>query len=53
MRTSYVHGPLQTTVFLYPMVPVALFMLFATLTGWNLTRALMNFYHYRVVGEEW
>lgn len=43
----------KTTVFLYPMVPVALFMLFATLTGWNLTRALMNFYHYRVVGEEW
>ena len=41
----------KTTVFLYPMVPIAIFILFAILTKWNLTRVLMNFYHYRVVGD--
>jgi len=40
----------KTTVFLYPVVPIAIFMLFAILTKWNLTRHLMNFYHYRVAG---
>ncbi|XP_017487709.1 PREDICTED: protein unc-50 homolog [Rhagoletis zephyria] len=38
----------HTQVILYPMVPLFLFYFISTLSGHNICRAIMEFYHYRV-----
>jgi hypothetical protein len=38
----------KTTIFLMPMVPIALIYLFSLLVGWNFTSSLMSFYKARL-----
>jgi len=39
----------RTRVFLFPFVPLAALYLLTLALNWNLTRSLMDFYHYRVL----
>lgn len=39
----------KTKVFLYPMIPLGVFILFAIALNWNLSKSLMYFYHNRVL----
>lgn len=38
----------NTQVILYPLVPFFFYYLMATLSGLNICRGIMDFYHYRV-----
>jgi len=38
----------KTTIFLMPMVPIALIYLFSLMVGWNFTSSLMSFYKARL-----
>jgi hypothetical protein len=40
----------KTKYFLYPIVPLVLFIVVTMVIKWNLTKSLMDFYHYRVMG---
>jgi hypothetical protein len=39
----------RTRAFLYPMVPLCIFYVVTLCIGWNLSRSLFYFYHYRVL----
>jgi len=43
-------GILQNTrAFLYPLAPIVVFIIGTLIANWNLSKSLMNFYHYRVL----
>ena len=39
----------KTKLFLYPAIPLFLIYIFTVAFNWNLSKMLMNFYHYRVL----
>ena len=43
-------GILQNTrAFLYPLAPIVVFIIGTLIGNWNLSKSLVNFYHYRVL----
>lgn len=39
----------STKVFLYPLAPICAFILLTLALNWNLTKSLVNFYHFRLL----
>ena len=43
-------GILQNTrAFLYPLAPIVIFIAGTLIANWNLSKSLMDFYHYRIL----